>query len=98
MSLEDKILKQNVPGRWTDLDDRRDVRIEEEENDFVDEDNDDGTRSPLLDDKDKKQIETDRLLNHDGIPDHVKAGILQERSRKAGTGIKVPILPISYIF
>ena len=85
-TLEDKILKQNVPGQWSAMDETDDLR-QEDNSDLSD--FDEQVLTPQDEKAAKTMVETDRLLNHSLIPDSVKAGILGERARKKGTGVKV---------
>ena len=94
--LEDRILRQNVPGRWSALDSTDDIRRDEAAEEPGDGDEGGGgTRDDTDHDggtDGSKQLEMDRLLNDSNIPFDVKRGIMAERSRKAGTGIKVFML------
>jgi hypothetical protein len=85
-TLDDKILKQNVPGQWSSQDDRSDIRGEdslahEEEDETFDATGETERGQETV-------VETERLLNHTLIPDSIKSGIMGERSRKTGTGVK----------
>ena len=96
--LEDRVLRQNVPGRWSALDSTDDIRRDEAAEEPGDRDEGGGgTRDETDHDggtDGSKQLEMDRLLNDSNIPFDVKRGIMAERSRKAGTGIKV-FMPIN---
>ena len=79
------------------MDDRNDIRMVDtydamDINDNTNNDDDDegmGGDATGEQEKDAQRIvETDRLLNHSLIPDSVKNGIMGERSRRTGTGVK----------
>lgn len=88
-SLEDKFLRQNVPGRWSSLDDKTDLRAGEQEPDAADEVAEFEGAEPSEDPSGVSQTETTRLLNDASISDAVKSTIVAERMRKPGAGAKV---------
>ena len=98
-NLEDNIFKQNIPGRWSSLDDQLDVRDEAEGGDASGCDsNDDIPDGDGLKESAKEMTEYDRLLYHSAIPEDVKKGVIAERHRKNGTGIKVNMAKSYIIF
>jgi len=93
--LEDQILKQNVPGRYSSHDsfltDGRGAgggraRNDPEDGQDNEEEEADGNALPV--DEDSILMEHARALAHADVPEPVRRGILAERQRKASTGVK----------
>jgi hypothetical protein len=87
--LEDRILRQNVPGRWSSLDTKDDVRYGEQEDNQRDEtgDGEDEDGSEKLT-QDQELLQHAKQMDDDGVPDPIKRRILAERERMPGTGVK----------
>mmetsp|Transcript_3033 Transcript_3033/g.4633 ORF Transcript_3033/g.4633 Transcript_3033/m.4633 type:complete len:355 (+) Transcript_3033:61-1125(+) len=85
--LEDRILRQNVPGRWSSLDDRNDVRNDDPDalSHSSDEEGDSTSKSLS---EEKEMIEFAKKMDFDGVPEPVKRKILADRESKHGTGVK----------
>lgn len=87
--LEDRILRQNVPGRWSSLDTREDVRSGDQEDHQRDENGDgeeeDGSEKLT---QDQELLQHAKQMDDDGVPDPIKRRILAERERMPGTGVK----------
>lgn len=90
--IEESVFQCNVPGkfsRWDRGDDegnRVDSDVEIDDNEKEDGSND------AADDNFRgtgDKVTTDKLLSDNSIPDHIKNGILNERSQKHNTGAKV---------
>lgn len=82
--LEDSILKQNIPGRWsTHEGSRGDNRIEDgdDENSEPDEDVVPQTEEEAL-------FDHARYLSSADVPEPIRRGILNDRQKKSKTGVK----------
>mmetsp|Transcript_25700 Transcript_25700/g.24564 ORF Transcript_25700/g.24564 Transcript_25700/m.24564 type:complete len:299 (+) Transcript_25700:147-1043(+) len=80
--LEDSILKQNVPGRWTTHGDRNDLR--NEDNDDVCE----VEEGAVPQTEDEALFEHAKYLNSADVPEPIRRGILNDRQMKSKTGVK----------
>lgn len=81
--LEDRYLRQNVPGRWSSIDEKDTHNIESYENDIEEADENDIKISA-----DEALLQDARNLSIEGVPDTIRRGILAERERKTKTGVK----------
>ena len=82
--LEDSILKQNVPGRWSTHDGNRkdDLRQEDLDEDFeVEDDTIPQTEEEVL-------FDHARYLANADVPEPIRRGILNDRMGKSKTGVK----------
>jgi hypothetical protein len=100
--LEEMILKENVPGRWSrfrsdEKIEREDVSIDEgryyTENNGVEEDeyDDQNNGRRLKDEEEREQtelFELARSMDRDDVPEPVRMRILSEREKKHATGVK----------
>eukprot|EP00607_Mallomonas_marina_P000669 CAMPEP_0182429320 /NCGR_PEP_ID=MMETSP1167-20130531/25685_1 /TAXON_ID=2988 /ORGANISM="Mallomonas Sp, Strain CCMP3275" /LENGTH=315 /DNA_ID=CAMNT_0024612767 /DNA_START=183 /DNA_END=1130 /DNA_ORIENTATION=+ len=85
MDLEDRILRQNVPGRWSSLEgENDDLREDEDIDDDMSEEEENST--PL--NEEQQLLEQARNLHDEDIPEPVRRSILAERARKHNTGVK----------
>lgn len=81
--LEDSILKQNVPGRWS-THEARGIDVRNEENDEASDVEEDAV--PLT--EDEALLEHARYLSSADVPEPIRRGILNERQKKSKTGVK----------
>lgn len=97
--LEEYFLKRNIPGKYSRWDKDSDDGSRHEDCDHGDGDDDEydaGNRGDELDlddpiERQMKSATTNKLLADSSIPDEIKYGILDERSRKHNTGVKVSV-------
>eukprot|EP01041_Mallomonas_annulata_P001584 gene1584-3061_t len=83
--LEDRILRSNVPGRWSSLTgEEDDIRHDDDNgNDVSDEDE---NVPPVSEEQD--MLEHARSLVEQDVPEPVRRSILADRARKHNTGVK----------
>lgn len=100
--IEETVFKRNIPGkyhRWEkDGDEQGHTEDILNNDDHSDDECDDHEAEFNIDDPLERQMNstnTNKLLQDESIPDEIKYGILDERSRKHNTGVKVSFL---YIF
>lgn len=81
--LEDSILKQNIPGRWSTHEPRgEDVRNEDAEQ------LSDAEEDAVPQTEDEALFEHARYLSNADVPEPIRRGILNERQKKSKTGVK----------
>lgn len=81
--LEDSILKQNIPGRWsTHEGSRGDERIEENDEDSEPEED------AVPQTEDEALFDHARYLSSADVPEPIRRGILNDRQKKSKTGVK----------
>ena len=80
--LEDSILKQNIPGRWSTHEPKDDVRNEEND------DHSDVEEDAVPQTEDEALMEHARYLSSADVPEPIRRGILNERQKKSKTGVK----------
>lgn len=81
--LEDRYLRQNVPGRWSTMDEKDTHEHGNETDDFEEDDENDIKMT-----SDEALLQDARNLAIEGVPDTIRRGILAERERKTKTGVK----------
>ena len=82
--LEDSILKQNIPGRWsTHEDSRGDKRVED-----GDDENSEPDEDVVPQTEDEALFDHARYLSSADVPEPIRRGILNDRQKKSKTGVK----------
>lgn len=87
--LEDRILKQNVPGRWSSHEGSTSfARTEDVDPDDVDHDDDDDNGDGMPKTDDQELLDEARSLAAADVPETVRKSILAQRMRDKQTGVK----------
>jgi hypothetical protein len=90
--LEESVFQRNVPGKFSRWDRGEDEGNRNDSDVGVDYDNDAGDDHNNISADNFRgtgdRVTTDKLLSDKSIPDHIKNGILNERSQKHNTGVK----------
>lgn len=82
-NLEDSILKQNVPGRWS-THEPRGIDVREEDADDKSEPDED----VIPQTEDEALFDHARYLSNADVPEPIRRGILNDRQMKSKTGVK----------
>lgn len=90
--LEESVFQRNVPGKFSHWDRGDDEGRRNDSGDEGDNNEEEDANYDSLGDKFRgsgDKVTTDKLLSDSSIPDYIKNGILNERSQKHNTGVKV---------
>ena len=82
--LEDSILKQNIPGRWSTHEDSRG----DKRNEDGDDENSEPDEDVVPQTEDEALFDHARYLSSADVPEPIRRGILNDRQKKSKTGVK----------